>query len=180
MSVSHQYRAGSKSSEETLAPRQARLRSKPGAFLRLASRSAFCGKSEVDARIDKGKVEETVYFTAMLAYRSCISRPFTVFFASVRNFLTPLFVIRLLTNNLILGPARWPHASRPLEPCEGILHRKAVSQLETSLLFAHQGNIVRYKKLLHTYLTDHERVFIRHRLEEERQAIAQMGSVDAM
>ena len=121
----------------------------------------------------------------MLAYRLRISRPFTVFFASVRNFLTPLFVIRLLTNNLILGPARWPHASRPLEPCEGvrlnmILHRKPVSQLETSLLFAHQGNIVRYKKLLHTYLTDHERVFIRRRLEEERQSIAQLGSVDAM
>lgn len=72
-----------------------------------------------------------------------------------------------------------------LEPCEGvrlnmILHRKPVSQLETSLLFAHQGNIVRYKKLLHTYLTDHERVFIRRRLEEERESIAQLGSVDAM
>jgi hypothetical protein len=76
-------------------------------------------------------------------------------------------------------------SSRPLELCEGVrlnmmLHRKPVSQLETSLLFAHRENIVRYEKLLHTYLTDHERAFIRRRLEEERQAVAQLGSVHAV
>ena len=57
--------------------------------------------------------------------------------------------------------------------------RKAVPQLEASLQFAHRANILRYEKLLQTYLTDPERAFIRRRLEEERQAIAQLISVNA-
>ena len=39
----------------------------------------------------------------------------------------------------------------------GLLFHRSFVQLGASLLFAHRANIVRYKKLLQTYLTDHER-----------------------
>jgi len=52
---------------------------------------------------------------------------------------------------------------------------KRLSQVEASFLFAHRANIERYERLLQTYLTDHERAFIERRLQEERQAIAQLA-----
>jgi hypothetical protein len=44
--------------------------------------------------------------------------------------------------------------------------------MEQSFDFAHRSNIERYKKLLQTHLTEHERAFIQRRLDEERRALA--------
>ena len=42
--------------------------------------------------------------------------------------------------------------------------------------FAHQKNIERYRKLLRTYLTDNERLFVQRRLAEEQAALRQLGA----
>lgn len=53
--------------------------------------------------------------------------------------------------------------------------RKAASQTEASVLFAHRANIERYEKILQTYLTDYERAFVQRRLTEERAALRHLG-----
>ena len=47
---------------------------------------------------------------------------------------------------------------------------KMRSNLEV-LRFIHRANIVKYQKILATYLTDLERGFVEHRLEEEKAAL---------
>lgn len=55
---------------------------------------------------------------------------------------------------------------------------RLVSEIEASFSFAHRANIERYKKLLGTYLTDDERVFVQRRLEEEKAGLRrQTGSL---
>ena len=44
------------------------------------------------------------------------------------------------------------------------------SNLEV-LQFIHRANIVKYQKILATYLADLERGFVEHRLEEEKAAL---------
>jgi hypothetical protein len=46
--------------------------------------------------------------------------------------------------------------------------------------FAHQKNIERYRKLLRTYLTDNERLFVQRRLAEEQAALRQLGMADVL
>jgi hypothetical protein len=41
--------------------------------------------------------------------------------------------------------------------------------------FAHQENIDRYRKILNTFLTAHERSFIERRLAEEQVALQQIA-----
>ncbi len=57
--------------------------------------------------------------------------------------------------------------------------KRFVSDLEASRSFAHRTNIERYKKLLQTFLTEHERAFVQRRLDEERRAQAQLHTTDA-
>jgi len=40
--------------------------------------------------------------------------------------------------------------------------------------FVHRANVVKYQKILATYLTPHEREFVERRLAEERAALAQL------
>ena len=47
---------------------------------------------------------------------------------------------------------------------------KMRSNLEV-LQFIHRANIVKYQKILATYLTDLERGFVEHRLEEEKATL---------
>lgn len=54
-------------------------------------------------------------------------------------------------------------------------HRAMNSKLQESLLFAHRANIDRYRRLLRTHLTDHERAFIKRRLAEEERALLEIG-----
>lgn len=49
------------------------------------------------------------------------------------------------------------------------------SKLQKSLLIAHQANIDRYRRLLKTHLTDHERDFIERRLAEEGDALLEIA-----
>jgi len=46
--------------------------------------------------------------------------------------------------------------------------------------FAHQKNIERYRKLLRTYLTDIERLFVQRRLAEEQAALRHLGMADVL
>jgi hypothetical protein len=39
--------------------------------------------------------------------------------------------------------------------------------------FVHRANVVKYQKILATYLTPHEREFVERRLAEERAALSQ-------
>lgn len=48
-------------------------------------------------------------------------------------------------------------------------------ELEASMLFAHRANIERYRKLLRTTLTAHERAFVKQRLAEEQAALNQLN-----
>jgi len=41
----------------------------------------------------------------------------------------------------------------------------------STLKYACRTNIERYQRLLKTYLTDHERQFVEHRLAEEQEAL---------
>ena len=56
--------------------------------------------------------------------------------------------------------------------------RRAISEIETSLLFVHRANIKRYEGLLQTQLTDTERAFILRRLQEERHSLAELSTGD--
>lgn len=50
---------------------------------------------------------------------------------------------------------------------------------DNAAMFAHRRNIERYKKLLETYLTDHERRYVEQRLAEEQTALrGKIKSVD--
>ena len=42
--------------------------------------------------------------------------------------------------------------------------------------FVHRANIVKYQRILGTYLTDYERRFVEHRLSEEQAALRQIVS----
>jgi LEA14-like dessication related protein len=57
-----------------------------------------------------------------------------------------------------------------------MLRQTTKSQMEQSFDFAHRSNIERYKKLLQTHLTEHERAFIQRRLDEERRALALLNA----
>ena len=46
-------------------------------------------------------------------------------------------------------------------------------ELHTNLKFVHRTNIVRYRKILATYLTDEERHFVERRLAEEQASLEQ-------
>ena len=49
--------------------------------------------------------------------------------------------------------------------------RQAFSQIEVSMLFVHRANIERYKKLLSTPLSDHERLLIEGQIAEEERGL---------
>ena len=51
------------------------------------------------------------------------------------------------------------------------------SDMKAAFLFAHQSNIEKYKKILATDLTDHERRFVQRRLAEEQTALEQLAQV---
>jgi len=53
--------------------------------------------------------------------------------------------------------------------------RRAVSQIDASLLFVHLTNIERYKKLLATDLDDNVRMFVQSRLAEEEASLRQLN-----
>jgi hypothetical protein len=55
--------------------------------------------------------------------------------------------------------------------------KQLTSGTEAAFLFAHQTNIEKYKKILATDLTDHERSFVQWRLAEERTALKQFARV---
>lgn len=46
--------------------------------------------------------------------------------------------------------------------------------------FAHEANVERYRRLLHTYLTDTERTFVEQRLAEEQLALQQLTRCAAL
>ena len=41
--------------------------------------------------------------------------------------------------------------------------------------FVHRANILKYQRILATYLTDHERHFVERRLAEEQAALQQLA-----
>ena len=52
------------------------------------------------------------------------------------------------------------------------------SNVRATQQFIHRANIVRYQKILATYLTDEERRFVERRVAEEQAALRQLcGSV---
>src|SRR5262245_58341844 len=53
--------------------------------------------------------------------------------------------------------------------------QNTVSQMQE---FARRANIERYKRILQTSLTDHERAFIQKRLAEERSSLAELCAND--
>jgi len=53
--------------------------------------------------------------------------------------------------------------------------RRSVSQIEASLAFVHRTNIVRYKKLLMSDLSDDDRISVLRRLAEEEAALRQFN-----
>ena len=50
------------------------------------------------------------------------------------------------------------------------------SNTGTTQEFVHRENIVKYQRILGTYLTDYERCFVEHRLSEEQAALRQIVS----
>jgi hypothetical protein len=50
-----------------------------------------------------------------------------------------------------------------------------LADLESTLRWAHQANLERYRRLLETHLTDNERQFVERRMAEEREALRQVG-----
>ena len=52
---------------------------------------------------------------------------------------------------------------------------RRVSEKEGAMAYAFRANIERYKKLLRTPLTAHERAFVRRRLVEEQAALDQLN-----
>jgi hypothetical protein len=49
------------------------------------------------------------------------------------------------------------------------------TDLESTLRWAHEANLERYRRLLETCLTDNERQFVKRRIAEEREALRQVG-----
>ena len=62
-------------------------------------------------------------------------------------------------------------------PVNATSRQRSVSDMDGAFLFAHKSNIQRYKKLLQTHLTDHERLFVQRRLDEETAALQQLARV---
>ena len=52
--------------------------------------------------------------------------------------------------------------------------RGSMSTLQTVSISAHLGNIIRYRKILGSYLTDHERCFVERRIAEEESALQRL------
>jgi hypothetical protein len=50
-----------------------------------------------------------------------------------------------------------------------------IADLESTLRWAHQANLARYRRLLATHLTDNERQFVERRIAEEREALRQVA-----
>ena len=50
------------------------------------------------------------------------------------------------------------------------------SNLQNGLVYAHRANIDRYRRLLKTHLTEHERDFITRRLGEEEDALLEVAN----
>jgi hypothetical protein len=55
-----------------------------------------------------------------------------------------------------------------------IFRKNFVSQIESSLMFAHRANIKRYQNLLATDLSEDERLFVQKRLAEEKVALRRL------
>jgi len=53
------------------------------------------------------------------------------------------------------------------------------TDLKQALQSAHRANIERYRRLLESHLTDHERQFVERRIAEERQALQQIAGGNA-
>lgn len=49
------------------------------------------------------------------------------------------------------------------------------TDLESTLRWAHEANLERYRRLLETCLTDNERQFVERRIAEEREALRQVA-----
>jgi len=49
------------------------------------------------------------------------------------------------------------------------------SDIQNNFLFAHKTNIERYRRILQTYLTAEERVFVERRLNEEQTAFKELA-----
>ena len=65
-----------------------------------------------------------------------------------------------------------------MSPMKSTSAHRLASETEASFSFVHRANIERYKKLLGTYLTDSERVFVQRRLKEEEAALrCQIGNL---
>jgi hypothetical protein len=54
------------------------------------------------------------------------------------------------------------------------------SDLNKALRAAHRANIDRYRRILESYLTEHERQFVEQRIAEEQQAIQQIAGGNAL
>ena len=50
------------------------------------------------------------------------------------------------------------------------------SNTNTTQEFVHRANIVKYQRILGTFLTDYERHFVEHRLSEEQTALQEFVS----
>ena len=50
------------------------------------------------------------------------------------------------------------------------------SNTETTQEAVHRANIVKYQRILGTYLTDYERRFVEHRLSEEQASLRKLVS----
>lgn len=47
--------------------------------------------------------------------------------------------------------------------------------MQSTMIFAHRANIERYRRLLKSRLTDHERKYVERRLGEEKKALLELG-----
>ncbi len=54
--------------------------------------------------------------------------------------------------------------------------KQSMSQPNAALSFAHRDNIERYRRILRTYLTEIERIFVQRRLAEEQAALERLAS----
>lgn len=50
--------------------------------------------------------------------------------------------------------------------------------VRTARIAAHQANLVRYRRILATPLTDHERAYVRRRMDEERHHLDRLLRVN--
>lgn len=56
--------------------------------------------------------------------------------------------------------------------------KRSISDMEATFLFVHQTNIEKFKKILATDLTDHERRFVQRRLAEAQADLQQFTRLD--